>query len=105
MEDKKVTNPSIPLTNEELRAIGAIRSSKQRSKRTILTLIPTFVLLVVGLAIHRQGFDVGTLLVIMAMAGCIAGLVVVGSWSNKIVRQFAREHQGAFWRKESSENK
>jgi len=102
MEDKKVSNPSIPLTDLELQAIGTIRTAKQRSKRLIIIFIPTFLILIVGLAIYSTNTAVGMLLALFAAAGALGGILVIISWSNKIVRRFVEEHQGAFWRKEKS---
>lgn len=103
MEDKKAENPSIPLTANELMAIGGIRTSKQRNKRALILLIPTIVLLVVGTALLGVNRSIAYLVMLITMAGAVAGLMVIMRWSNKIVTQFAREHQGSYWRKVKEE--
>jgi predicted MFS family arabinose efflux permease len=91
-------NPSVPLTVEELKAIAGIRLSKQVNKRVVLIVIPALLLAIAGVAFHRgSSFDIGLLLVVLAMVGCAGGLVVVGQWTKRETIKFARTHAGSFW--------
>lgn len=98
MENKQAKSPSIPLTATDLRAIAGVRLSKQYNKRMALVVIVAMVMAIAGVAFHKgQGVDVGFIIVAVAMAGFLAGIIVVSRWLEREKTKFVKAHQGAFW--------
>jgi hypothetical protein len=98
MESKQSKNPSIPLTPIELRAIAGVRLSKQYNKRLSLVVIAGIVMAIAGVAFHRgQRVDVGFIMVAVAMAGFLAGAIVINRWLEREKAKFVKSHAGAFW--------
>jgi len=95
---QQVKSPSIPLSPTDLRAIAGVRLAKQYNKRMILVVVAAMVMAIAGLALHKgQGVDTGFIMVAVAMAGFLAGVIVVARWLDKEKAKFVISHAGAFW--------
>ncbi len=98
-------SPSVPLSKSDLKAIGQVRLSKQYNKRLFLVIIPTLVIAIAGIAFHRGNtFDIGFMMVAVAMAGFLAGVIVLARWFNIAVAEFVKDHEGNFWRKDGTQD-
>jgi hypothetical protein len=94
-------SPSVPLTVQDLRAVASVRFAKQFNKRIALIVIPALVIAIAGVAFHKgDTFDVGLLLVVLAMVGFMLGVWTTSRWSKRVTSEFVKEHDGIFWKKE-----